>query len=165
MSTIYLDNNATTPILPEVVQAMLIDLDGIPRNPSSITRYGREGRDLLIQARKQIASYFNVLPEEIYFTSGGTEGNHFLIQGFHKRFPGTIYSTTIEHPSVLKALPPHKLIPVDETGAPTLDAVEEALLTRPAFLVLSGAYTETGVLLPLHRVADLCKKHDTPPHH
>lgn len=162
---IFLDNNATTPILPEVVQAMLFDLDGIPRNPSSITRYGREAKEKIIQARRSIAKYMGLLPEEVYFTSGGTESNHMLIQGFYKRNPGPILSTSIEHASVLEALRPYKpiFLPIDESGAPQLTAIKEALLhTKPSLLVLSGANTETGVMLPLNEVAALCEQYQTP---
>ena len=80
---IFFDNNATTPLLPEVIDAMLLDLDGIPKNPSSITKYGRMAKQMLITARKTIADYFQVFPEEVIFTSGGTESNHFLINGFN----------------------------------------------------------------------------------
>ncbi len=156
---IYLDNNATTPILPKVVQAMLLDLDGIPRNPSSVTFYGRDGREKIIESRKSIAKYFGVLPEEVYFTSGGTESNHMLIQGFYKRKGGSIVSSPLEHPSVLEALKPYH----PSFILPSLASIEEALLQKkPSMLVLSGANTETGVMLPLKEVSHLCEQYKVP---
>ncbi len=162
---IYLDNNATTSILPEVVEAMLFDLDGVPRNPSSVTTYGREARERIIQSRRSIAKYFGLLPEEVYFTSGGTESNHMLIHGFHLRKPGPIISTPIEHASALEALKPYRpiLLNIDETGAPKLADIEELLLkVKPSFIMLSGANTETGVMIPLSEIALLCEKNNTP---
>ncbi len=162
---IYLDNNATTSILPEVVEAMLFDLDGIPRNPSSITVYGREAKEKIIQSRRFIAKYFGLLPEEVYFTSGGTESNHMLIHGFQQRRPGPIISTAIEHSSVRETLKPFCPIHlnVDESGAPKLFDLEELLLrVRPSFIILSGANTETGVMIQLNEIAALCERNNTP---
>ncbi len=163
--TIYLDNNATTSILPEVVEAMLYDLDGIPRNPSSVTSYGREAREKIIQSRRSIAKYFGLLPEEVYFTSGGTESNHMLIHGFHQRRPGPIISTAIEHASALEALKPYRpiLLNINETGSPKLADIEDLLTrVRPSFIMLSGANTETGVMIPLNEIAALCERNSTP---
>jgi cysteine desulfurase len=162
---IFLDNNATTSILPEVVQAMLLDLDGIPRNPSSITSLGREAKQKIIESRRFIANYFGLLPEEVYFTSGGTESNHMLIQGFHQRKQGPIISTQIEHASALAALRPFNpvYLKIDEKGAPNPKEIEE-LFTKitPSFVMLSGANSETGVLIPLEEIADLCKVNGVP---
>lgn len=162
---IFLDNNATTKILPEVIEAMLLDLDGIPRNPSSVTFLGREAKQKIIESRRFIANYFGLLPEEVYFTSGGTESNYMLIQGFQKRKQGPIISTQIEHASALEALSPYKplYLKVDEKGSPDPKELED-LLNRvtPSFVMLSGANTETGVLLPLEEIASLCNAHGTP---
>ncbi len=162
---IFLDNNATTQVLPEVVQAMLLDLDGIPRNPSSITSLGREAKQKIVESRRFIANYFRLLPEEVYFTSGGTESNYMLIQGFYQRKPGPIISTQIEHASVLAPLRPYKPIylKIDERGFPDPKEIAE-LFTKvtPSFVMLSGANTETGVLLPLEEIAALCKANEVP---
>ena len=162
---IFLDNNATTPLLPEVLEAMLLDLDGIPRNPSSITKYGRDGREKISSARRLIANYFGINSEEIYFTSGGTEGNHMLVHGFHKRKPGTIISTKIEHASTLGALGGYHTLnlSVDETGYPKPEELEELLKTTdPSFVMLTAANTETGVMIPLEKFATICQTYNVP---
>jgi cysteine desulfurase len=161
---IFLDNNATTPILTEVVEAMLYDLDGIPRNPSSITFYGREAKEKIIEARRVIAKYLGLQSDEIYFTSGGTESNYLIIQGFYKKKPGKILTTRIEHASALEALKPYNPIylSVDQEGVPKLKDIEDALKEHcPSFIFLSGANTETGALLDLKSVSDLAKAYNT----
>lgn len=161
---IFFDNNATTPLLPSVIQAMLLDLDGVPRNPSSITSYGREGKQMLIHARKKIADYFSVSPEEIIFTSGGTESNHFLIQGFYKSRPGHIITTKIEHQSVLSCLKHLKAdityLEVGPEGAPKLSDIEKSIKPSTTMIVLSGANNETGVQCPFEEIADIATYHN-----
>jgi cysteine desulfurase len=162
---IFLDNNATTALLPEVLEAMLLDLDGIPRNPSSITKYGRDAREKISSSRRLIANYFGVAPEEVYFTSGGTESNHMLIHGFYLRKAGPIISTKIEHACVLGALEKyHPLnLNVGETGAPHAAELEELLKTiTPSFVMLTAANTETGVMLDLEKFASICASNNVP---
>lgn len=163
---IFLDNNATTGILPAVVEAMLLDLDGIARNPSSITTYGREAKQKLIQARKKIADYFGVFPDEIIFTSGGTESNHLLINGFYKAKPGPIITTKIEHPSALSCIKniqtPVHYLDISTFGAPTVADIEKAIQPSTSFIFLTGANNETGVLSPFEEVAELASFYNVP---
>jgi len=162
---IYLDNNATTPILPEVVSAMMEDLDGIPRNPSSVTKWGREGRDKISKARRQIASYFGVHPEEVFFTSGGTESNHFLIHSFYSAKPGKIISTEIEHASALEAIKFLKAgfyLPIDHFGAPTPSQVANSLTNNTSSIFLSAVNSETGVMIDLKEIASIAQKAKIP---
>src|ERR1041384_2903103 len=77
---VYLDNAATTPLDPEVLEAMLPYMKQHFGNPSSIHSFGRETRSAIEQARKKVAGYFNVSPSEIFFTSGGTEANNTAIR-------------------------------------------------------------------------------------
>lgn len=163
---IYLDNNATTPIAPLVLKAMLEDLDGIPRNPSSVTKFGREGRSMISLSRRLIAEYFAVRPEEIIFTSGGTESNHLLLLGFHQAYKGPIITTKIEHKSVLEPLA-HlntqvSYIEVDKTGVPSPFAVEKALQKGAGLIFLSAVNSETGAILDIHSIADLAKFYKVP---
>jgi len=158
---IYLDNNATTPLVKEVLEAMLYDFDGIPRNPSSVTTYGREARSRIIQARGEIAAFFGVLPEEVIFTSGGTESNHFLIQGFYEKKRGPIITTAIEHASALA--PIRRLtkdiiyLPVGKEGAPSPSDLRAALTRDTSFIFLSGVNSETGVKIPLDEMASIAE--------
>ncbi len=163
---IYFDNNATTPLVKEVLEAMYYDFDGIPRNPSSVTSYGREARAHIIAARREIAEFFGIAPEEIIFTSGGTESNHLLIQGFYQKKPGSIITTAIEHASALE--PIKRLtkdivyLPVDEKGAPSPSLVEKAITSKTSFIFLSGANNETGVKIDLEEIASIAYKMKVP---
>lgn len=163
---IFFDNNATTGILPEVVEAMLSDLDGIPRNPSSITSFGREAKQRLIIARKTIADYLGVFPDEIIFTSGGTESNHLLIQGSYKARPGHIITTKIEHQSALSCIKSLHAdvtyVDVSSTGAPNLSDIERAIKPTTSLLFFSGANNETGVLAPFEEIAELASHWNIP---
>src|SRR5688572_19753486 len=100
---VYLDNSATTPIAPEVLEAMLPFLSDKFGNASSIHFFGQEARAAVDKARHQVAELINARPNEIVFTSGGTESNNLAIRGLieaQKQTHGQIITTTIEHPAV-----------------------------------------------------------------
>ncbi len=163
---IYFDNNATTPLLKEVIQAMMEDLDSIPRNPSSITTYGREAKAKISSARKTLADLFGVNPAEITFTSGATESNLSIINGFYKLKPGHIVTTNIEHSCVLK--PIENLgadvtnIEVGTFGAPTPEQVLAAIKPNTSFIFLTGANNETGVKINLDAMCQIAKAKNIP---
>lgn len=163
---IFLDNNATTPLIKEVLEAMLFDYDGIPRNPSSVTRYGREAKQKILKAKDQIAAFFSISPSEIIFTSSATESNHLLISGFYARNPGTIITTKLEHASALEPIKrlkaPITYLEVGEEGAPTKEVVEKALMKNASFIFLSGSNSETGALLELEEISDLAEFYNIP---
>src|SRR5579872_2245929 len=102
MERIYLDNSATTALDPRVFKAMLADLSGPPANPSSVHWYGQRARALLTHARSTVASFFQAKPDEIVFTSGGTEGINYLLRGLMPQ--GHVITTKIEHSSVYKTI-------------------------------------------------------------
>lgn len=166
---IYLDYNATTPLAPEVWEAMQLDV-GVPRNPSSPHSFGREARQLLIEAREQIASFLGVTCKEILFTSGGTEGLNLLIQSIVQKNPkGHIISTTIEHASIetpLRAAEKEgiqlSLLPVDASGAVLTEQIEEAIRENTCAIVLAAANGETGVKPHLSRIARLAARRGIP---
>ncbi|MBS0628114.1 MAG: aminotransferase class V-fold PLP-dependent enzyme, partial [Verrucomicrobia bacterium] len=102
---IYLDNNATTALAPEVIEAMIHDLSSPPSNPSSLHTFGQEAKKKLLGARQVVASYLKVKPSEILFTSGGTESMNFLIKGLVT--PSTkphILTSNVEHSCIEKTL-------------------------------------------------------------
>ena len=102
---IYLDNNATTPPASEVIKAITDCLKNNFGNPSSSHSYGLKARKAVEKARKQLADLIGASPDEIIFTSGGTEANNMAILGIAKRFrSGHIITSCIEHPAVLKPL-------------------------------------------------------------
>jgi len=111
MPSIYLDHNATTPLLPQARMAMAEALEGTWGNPSSVHAAGRAARDLVESARRDVALLLGALPEEIVFTSGGTEGDNLAIRGLalagrRRRGggPAHVVASPLEHPAVQGAL-------------------------------------------------------------
>ena len=104
MNPIYLDNNASTPMVPPVWEAMQPFLCDRPGNPASSHRFGRQARQALEDARERIASLLDAEPDEVVFTSGATEANNLAIFGLVGASAGTIVSSMIEHPSVVEPI-------------------------------------------------------------
>lgn len=167
---IYLDNAATTPLDPEVINAMLPVMKQQFGNPSSIHSFGREVRTAIENARKSVAKYLNVSPSEIFFTSGGTEANNTAIQ-CTVRDLGIKHAITsrIEHHAVLHTL--QKLekegkikisfVELDEKGRVNLNHLEELLKKNErSFVSLMHANNELGNLLPIKKVSEICKKYN-----
>src|SRR5207244_4932552 len=123
MDCIYLDNNATTPTLPAVWEAMRPYLTDVYGNPASAHRAGRGARQALEDARERVAALLGAGPDEVVFTSGGTEANNLAVFGLAGDPPGHVIASPIEHPSVAEPL--RRLaeigfhvdtLPVDRTG-------------------------------------------------
>ncbi|MCY0985766.1 cysteine desulfurase family protein [Nannocystis sp. ILAH1] len=161
---IYLDYNATTPLLPEVVDAMLPYLREHFGNPSSGHVYGRRARDAVARAREQVAALLMVDPGELLFTSGGTEANNLAIRGIAdgRAGPGRIVTTVIEHPATERPcawLEAHGWtvirLGVDETGRVRMDDAGAAIVPNTALVTVMHANNETGVLQPISELADL----------
>ncbi len=165
--TIYLDNNATTRVAPEVLDAMLPYLTGCYGNPSSTHRAGVEAREGLIRARSAIAALLSAKPAEIIFTSGCTESNHHAILGALTVAPGKrrIVTSAVEHPSTLMLLRDLEqqgftvtLLPVASSGEIELRTFEAALTPDVALVSLMWANNETGVLFPITELAAKTKE-------
>src|SRR5205823_1369198 len=136
MDCIYLDNNATTPTLPAVSEAMRPYLADVYGNPASAHRAGRRARQALEEARERVAVLLGAHPEEVIFTSGGTEANNLALFGLVGDPPGHIVASPIEHPSVAEPLKRLQeigfhvdLLPVDRSGIVQTEAL--AGLLRP----------------------------------
>lgn len=158
---IYLDFNATAPVLPDVVQAVTNAL-GKTGNPSSIHRHGRLVRSLVDEAREHVAQLINADPTAITFTSGGTEANALAILGCLGSGAVTrVIGTTIEHPSVLAHVPERDQIGVTPEGIIDLEALEHALNAsdRLALVCVMFANNETGVIQPIEAVSDIAHQH------
>jgi cysteine desulfurase len=164
---IYLDHNATTPLLPGVVDAMLPCLREHFGNPSSGHPYGRRARDAVAVARAQIAALLAVDPDEILFTSGGTEANNLAIRGLADTLPGPaqIVTTIIEHPATERPcawLEAHgwkvTRLGVDRDGRALLDAAAAAIVPGTALVTVMHSNNETGVLQPVAELADLARR-------
>lgn len=103
MRRIYMDHSATTPVAPEVLEAMLPYFRERYGNASSLHEFGREARDAVESAREKLAALIGASPEEIYFTSGGTESDNLALKGIALSGRGKhIITTSIEHPAVLE---------------------------------------------------------------
>jgi len=158
MVSTYLDYNATAPLRPEAKQAMIAVM-GAPGNPSSVHEYGQMARAHVEEARRNVAALVGALPENIIFTSGGTEANHQALNAFSDR---VIITTPVEHMAVLAAAPDALLIDVDDNGIIDLDHLENLLRTYRggALVSVMAANNETGVIQPLDAVVRLAREYD-----
>lgn len=164
---IYLDNSATTKPYPEVVQKIYTILTDVYGNPSSIHRLGRESKRELEKARKNIADSLKVKPEEICFTSGGTEADNLAIKGacFANRHLGNrIITTTVEHAAVTKTIRDLKkqgweaeYIPA-LSGKLDLEALEKAIDEKTVLISVMLVNNETGCVFPVHKIKEIIKK-------
>ncbi len=154
MARTYLDYNATSPLMPSVLEAMNVVL-GTPSNASSMHTEGRQAHAWLENARNGIAEVIGAFPREIIFTASATEANNWALTAFSGR---RVITSAIEHPSVLQAA--SATIPVDEAGVIKLDGLD-ALLRESGDAIVSVmlANNETGVIQPLANVAELCRVH------
>jgi cysteine desulfurase len=166
---IYLDYNATTPHAPEVISAMRPYLEEFFGNPSSSHWYGVQTKSAIKQARQQVASMLNCQPDEIVFTSGGTEANNYAITGiaYAKQHDGNhIIASQIEHPAVLEVchhLEQHGFkityLPVNEFGLVRVSDVEQAITPKTILITIMDANNEVGTLQPIEAISQLAQKH------
>ena len=157
LQRIYLDYNATAPVLPEV-SAAIGEVLGITGNPSSVHQDGRKVRALIEDARDSVAALVQCNPEAVTFTSGGTEANAMAIQGLlGAQAVSTVLCSSVEHPSVLENVEPLYHLPVDHNGVLDLSALEKALQSNPTpvLVCIMFANNETGVIQPVKLVSDL----------
>ncbi len=149
--SVYLDHNATTPVRPEAVRAMMAAL-GAVGNPSSVHGAGRAARKLVEEAREQVAAAVGASAAGVVFTSGGSEANALALSGLGRK---VVIASAVEHPSVLKAAACH-LLPVDADGVAQPAALERLLQGLPGREVVVAvmlANNETGVVQPVAELA------------
>jgi len=170
MERIYFDNAATTPLDPVVLETMMPYLTEKFGNPSSIYSYGRESRMAIEQARKTVAQILHANPAEIFFTSGGTESSNAAIRAAVQDLGCRhIISSPLEHHATLHTVAYYRdrgeaelhLLNVLPNGHVDLDQLERMLaeLGEKTLVSLMHANNETGNLLDIQRVADICQKH------
>ena len=166
MRRIYLDNAATTAVSPEVLEAMLPYFTQASGNASSIHGYGREAKRAIENARRQVMRALNAAaPQEIYFTSGGTESDNWAIKGAALAIgKGHIVTTAIEHHAVLHTCQwlekqgyTVTYLPVDEYGRVTAAQVEAALREDTILVSVMAANNEVGTLQPIAEIGALCR--------
>jgi cysteine desulfurase len=164
MKTIYLDNNATTKVADEVLEAMLPYFNQLYGNPSSMHTFGGQVGQRIRDAREQVAALLGALPEEIVFTSCGTESDNSAIRSALMIRPDKkhIVISRVEHPAV-HALCSHlstqgyKIteLPVDKNGILDLENLEKSLMPDTAIVSLMWGNNETGVIFPVEEAAKL----------
>lgn len=163
---IYLDHNATTPVLPEVLEAMMPYFASEWGNPSSTYKFGSKLKSVIEEAREQVAELIGAQSREIIFTSCGTESNNTAIHAALQANPGKrhIVTSAVEHSSVLNycmALEKEgyrvTYLPVDREGLLKFADLEGAITDETALVSLMWANNETGVLFPVTEIAQLCR--------
>lgn len=167
---IYLDNNATTKIDPRVQSVIFEELIQSPANPSSMHTLGLNACERLDNARKQIAMYLKVKPEEIIFTSGGTETMNMLIKGiFMGRPKGQIITSSVEHVAVLNTVNAMRLdgcepiiINPGLQGSVSPEEVFKAINTHTKLITLMAVNNETGAKTNIKEIARIAKAHQIP---
>jgi cysteine desulfurase len=166
MRRVYLDNNATTPVLPEVFEAMRPYFAEHFGNASSIHHHGQETRAAVERARESLAALLGCRSSEIVFTSGGTEGDNLAISGL-TRAGDHIISSTIEHHAVLNSCKHLEAmgcevtyVPVDGRGLIDPDDVRRALRPQTKLITIMAANNETGVLQPVEEIGKIAADAD-----
>ncbi|MCA9773295.1 MAG: aminotransferase class V-fold PLP-dependent enzyme, partial [Myxococcales bacterium] len=163
LNPIYLDHAATTPLRPEVLEAMRPYWGERFGNPSSVHRRGQKARAAVEGARRVLAELLGAPPSAVVFTGSGTEANNLALRGVSDRDPDRrILVTGTEHDSVTATVAvlakrgrDVRAIGVDRSGAPDLAAMETAAAERPALISLSLVNSETGRVAPLGAVAEI----------
>ncbi len=166
MRRVYLDNNASTPVLPEVLEAMLPYFGEHAGNASSIHHHGQETRAAVERARESVAALLGCRASEIVFTSGGTESDNLAIFGLAR--PGDhVISSTIEHHAVLNSCKQLEAlgcevtyIPVDGRGLVDPGDVRRALRPNTRLITIILANNETGVLQPVEEIGKIAAEAD-----
>jgi cysteine desulfurase len=163
MDSIYLDNNATTPMLPAVWEAMRPYLSETYGNPASAHGVGRRARQALEDARDQVAALLGAAPEEVIFTSGGTEANNLAVFGLPGDPPGNVIASPIEHPSVAEPLRRVKeagfsidYLPVDATGVVSAASMVGLVRSETRLVTAMLANNETGAVQPITHLVSQC---------
>lgn len=168
MAAVYFDNNATTPIDPQVFEAMLPFLRECFGNPSSPHQYGLRAKDAIEEARAQVGALLDCAAERLIFTCSGSEGNNTAIMSaiLADSAKRRVVTSAVEHHCVLRRLEfvrDHmgvdvEFLPVDSQGQLDLDRLAAAITPETALVSLMGANNETGVMWPLETIAAMVKQ-------
>lgn len=164
-AVVYLDYNATTPVAPEVLDAMLPWFAEHYGNPASAHALGRQAADAVSSARERLAARIGARPSEIVFTSGATEANNIALQGVAALAPmerNRVVTVATEHKAVLDTVNylvqrgfSFTIVPVDRDGQVDLELLRDALGSDVAILSVMLANNETGVISPIAELAEL----------
>ena len=168
---IYFDNSATTKPFKDVIDSFVTVSSEYYGNPSSLHSMGGQAEKLLSQAREQVSKLLTVKPSEIYFTSGGTEGNNIAIKGsalLHKNKGRHLITSSVEHPSVRAAMEQLEqegfevtYLPVDRFGRINVADLEKAIRKDTILISIMQVNNEVGTIQPIKEIGDLLKKYPT----
>jgi len=169
---VYLDHNASTPVHPEVVEAMLPYFSERFGNPSSVHGFGREAREGLETAREQVAHFLRAGKDEVVFTSGGTESDNMAVKGVAMaRRQGHIITSKIEHHAVLRAVETLEsqgfaatYLDVDGYGMVDPDALRRAIRPDTILISIMHANSEIGTIQPARQLGAIAREHGIPFH-
>ncbi len=165
---IYLDNNATTRPLPDVVNAVTEGMTTLHGNPSSPHSQGRVAKEALARARMQVAQLVNLDEDCVVFTSGGTEANNLVLQSaLGQKTKARLITTAVEHSSIMNTAYALEtdgvellVLPVDEHGVASIDELVSALEQPTTLVSIQWANSETGVMQPIQQIGEICRQHD-----
>ncbi len=168
MEKIYMDNASGTPVHPDVMETMLLCLKDGFGNPSNLHQFGRTTNDAILAARGQVANLIHAKPNEIVFTSSGTEANNFAIKGIlppQKKKGNHIVTTQIEHFSVLNPLKSLEksgylvtYLPVDKYGMVSPDDVKRAITPTTTMVSVMYANNEIGTIEPIKEIGAITRE-------
>jgi len=170
---IYFDNAASTAVHPEVVKEMLPYFDVQYGNPSSIHQFGRKAKNAIQKARKQVAALVGAEPDEIIFTSGGTESNNTILMGIQAFRPekNHVITSSIEHEAILE--PCRDLekngvkvtyLSVDEHGIVNPNDITNSINPQTVIVSVMFANNEVGTIQPIKEISKICNKYQIPLH-
>ncbi len=169
---VYLDHNASTPVHPEVVAEMLPYFSDVYGNPSSVHGFGRDARGAVDAARDRVAAFLRVRPDELVFTSGGTESDNFGVKGLAlARGSGHVITSKVEHHAVLRSAQALEAqgfavsyLPVDQYGMVDPDDVRRALRPDTIAISIMHANSEVGTIQPIRAIGALAREAGVPFH-
>ena len=173
MKVVYVDNNATTKVAPEVLEAMLPYFSELYGNPSSMHFFGGEVQKKRNEAREQVADFLGADPSEIVFTSCGTESDNAAVFGTLESYPEKRHFVTsrVEHPAINNLVPyltrkGYKVttLSVNREGQLDLDELKESLTEDTALVSIMYANNETGVIFPIEKIGEMVKSKGIPFH-
>ncbi|KLU66451.1 cysteine desulfurase IscS [Desulfosporosinus acididurans] len=169
MRRVYLDHSATTPVDPEVAALMMTYYTEKYGNPSSVHSFGREAKQALEEARRQVAELIGAEPSEVTFTSGGTEADNLAILGTAEALSKKgkhIITTAVEHHAVLETCEYLEkngfdltIVPVDEEGIVSVESVKKAIRPDTILITMMHANNEVGAIQPVAEIGKLAKEH------
>ncbi|MBU8769280.1 cysteine desulfurase family protein [Cytobacillus oceanisediminis] len=169
MNKVYLDYNASTPLAPEVLDVMNPLLTDYYGNPSALHWAGHPVKEKLVIARKQVAGLLSCLPEEVIFTSGGSEANNLALKGYYfkHQYKGKhIITSKIEHPAIVEPLKflerlgaEINMVDVDACGMVSPEAIEDAIREDTILITIMHSNNEVGTLQPIDEIGEIARRH------